>query len=79
MKVPADQPVLLKHETGHAVYGLVDTYCGDTYYYQNSPYPNVWASEEACIDDARSRGRDPAGCRQIKKSNTGTSVSCSRN
>jgi hypothetical protein len=79
MKVPADQPVLLKHETGHAVYGLVDTYCGDTYYYQNSPYPNVWASEAACMDDARSRGRDPANCRQIKKGSSGTSASCSRN
>lgn len=79
MKVPADQPVLLKHETGHAVYGLVDTYCGDTYYYQNNPYPNVWASEESCMADARSHGRDPASCRQIKKISSGTSASCSRN
>lgn len=79
MKVPADQPVLLKHETGHAVFGLVDTYCGDTYYYQNNPYPNVWTSEESCIADARSDGRDPANCRQIKKSSSGTSAACSKN
>lgn len=79
MKVPADQPVLLKHETGHAVYGLVDTYCGDTYYFQNTPYPNVWASEESCMTDAQSHNRDPSLCRQIQKIRTGSSVSCSKN
>jgi hypothetical protein len=67
MKVPADQPALLKHETGHAVYGLIDTYCGDTYYYQNDPYPNVWDSLESCTADARLHNRDAGRCRQIQK------------
>ena len=79
MKVPADQPVLLKHETGHALYGLIDTYCGNTYYYQNDPYPNVWESADSCMADARSDNRDPGRCRQIQKSNARASASCVRN
>ena len=45
------QPTLL-HESGHGVFGLVDTYCSrpqiDTYYGQNDPYSNVWISESNC-------------------------------
>ncbi|MDD1689292.1 MAG: carboxypeptidase-like regulatory domain-containing protein [Methanoregula sp.] len=78
MKAPADRPVLFSHESGHALFSLVDTYCGDTYYYQNGPYPNVWASLASCEADARSGSRDPAQCRQIRKT-TSLSSSCTRN
>lgn len=78
MKVPADQPMLLKHETGHAVFGLIDTYCGDTHYYQNEPYPNVWESGDACTADARKFNRDPGMCRQIQKNDMSTRT-CIRN
>jgi hypothetical protein len=78
MKVPADQPALVKHETGHAAFGLIDTYCGDTYYYQNEPYPNVWESRESCRADAQQHNRDPGMCRQIQKSSA-SSRSCVRN
>lgn len=75
MKVPSDKELLFVHETGHAVFGLVDTYCGNTYYYQNSPYPNVWTSPDSCMADAQADNRDPAACRQIEQNSPG---SCSR-
>jgi hypothetical protein len=78
MKAPADQLMLFRHETGHAVFGLVDTYCGDTYYYQNEPHPNVWASQDSCRTDAQSNNRDPGECRQIRKDNSSITP-CSRN
>ena len=77
MKAPADQELLLEHETGHAVFGLIDTYCGDTYYYQNDPYPNVWKSLDSCRADARSNNRDPEQCRQIERKSS-LSSSCIR-
>jgi len=77
MKAPADRAALFTHETGHAVFGLLDTYCGDTYYYENDPYPNVWSSESSCMDDARAGNRDPAQCRQIEKM-TKNSITCSK-
>lgn len=76
MKAPADRVTLFKHESGHAVFELVDTYCGNTYYYQNDPHPNVWSTLESCQADARANNRDPAPCRQIQK--TG-STSCTKN
>lgn len=78
MKAPADKMILFKHETGHAVFELVDTYCGTTYYYQNDPNPNVWATSESCKADARTNNRDPEQCRQIQKINSPSS-SCIRN
>jgi hypothetical protein len=77
MKAPADQEMLFKHETGHAVFELIDTYCGTTYYYQNDPNPNVWASLESCRTDARDGNRDPEQCRQIQKNSQ--SSSCIKN
>ncbi|PKG33109.1 MAG: hypothetical protein CW742_04690 [Methanoregula sp.] len=78
MKAPSDQLTLIQHETGHAMYDLVDTYCGNTYYYQNDPHANVWSSRENCESDARSHGRDPAQCRQIQQAATVSSASCSQ-
>ena len=74
MKVPADRTSLFFHETGHAIFGLVDTYCGDTWYYENDPYPNLWSSFASCQSGALADGRDPALCRPIGQD---ASVSCS--
>jgi hypothetical protein len=63
MKAPADQMGLVRHETGHAVFGLIDTYCGTTYYRQNDPNPNVWSSSDSCRADAVINHRDPDQCR----------------
>ena len=76
MKAPADKLMLFNHETGHAVYGLIDTYCGDTYYSQNDPYPNVWTSVKSCTSNAVANHRDPEQCQQIQKKNLLTSPSC---
>jgi hypothetical protein len=79
MKAPADQLTLVQHETGHAVFELVDTYCGNTYYYQNDPNANVWASLESCQSSARVNQRDPGLCRQIQKKASLSSASCIQN
>ena len=75
MKTPFDRAYLFDHEIGHALFGLVDTYCGNTYYYQNSPYPNVWTSLDTCRADAKVNNFDPENCKQIEG---GSSGSCSR-
>jgi len=68
------------HESGHAVFSLVDTYCGDTYYGQNDPFTNVWSSETACKNEMQSKGGDPATCRQILADdpNTAKNPDCSK-
>jgi hypothetical protein len=71
MKVPANKEGLFMHETGHAIYGLVDTYCGNTYYFMNTPHPNVWSSVDACRDDAQANSRNSTGCRQIIQQSPG--------
>jgi hypothetical protein len=67
LKAPADSPMIFLHESGHVVFGLIDTYCGDTYYIENSPFPNVWSSEYSCKKNAEKEGWDSASCRQILK------------
>jgi hypothetical protein len=59
------QEVIPVHEAGHAVFSVIDTYCGDTHYEQNNPLTNVWDSEAACISEIQSTGGDTSRCRQI--------------
>jgi len=80
MKAPADSPMIFLHESGHVVFGLIDTYCADTYYVENSPFPNVWDTEEACIKDAESEHWDTSACRQIlKPAGSQSNYSCIKN
>jgi hypothetical protein len=67
LKAPSDSPLIFLHESGHVVFGLIDTYCGDTYYEENSPFPNVWGSEYSCKKNAEHEGWDTTTCRQILK------------
>jgi len=67
LKAPADSPAIFLHESGHVVFGLIDTYCGDTYYVENSPFPNVWSSESSCKKNAEQERWDITSCRQILK------------
>ena len=67
LKAPADSPMIFLHESGHVVFGLIDTYCGDTYYVENSPFPNVWSSESSCKKNAEQERWDTTSCRQILK------------
>lgn len=71
---------VMLHESGHAVFSLVDTYCGDTYYEQNDPFTNVWSSETACKNDIKSKGGDQSQCRQILADdpNTAKNPDCSK-
>jgi len=68
LKIPAvNRDFLILHETGHGLFGLVDTYCGDTDYFENDPFPNVWSTLDACRVGAMTDNRDPSGCRMIEQ------------
>jgi hypothetical protein len=56
------------HESGHAIFGLQDEYCGETTSYeQNDPVPNIWSSEENCRDYAESQdGWNSDNCIRIE-------------
>jgi hypothetical protein len=70
-------PTLL-HESGHGIFGLVDTYCSrpgiDTSYWQNDPYANVWTSESNCKQAAvmQEKNLNPALCRRNEADNPAT-------
>lgn len=53
------------HESGHAVFGLGDTYCGDTWYGYIDPKANHWPYKNWCEIDVKNAGLDPSKCRQI--------------
>lgn len=79
-KAPGFHGGVVIHESGHAVFALVDEYCGDTYYEQNNPLPNVWSSLSNCRNDVTREGWDPNNCRQILWDNVSTTgIDCSRN
>jgi len=65
IKVPADGGRLILHESGHAIFGLIDVYCGDTYYIENDPSPNVWSSGSACRRSAADDRWNSSACGQI--------------
>jgi len=69
LKIPADQDILFLHECGHAIFGLVDTYCDNTIYWQNDPEPNVWSAPERCVKDTTDNLWSSSGCQQIQKVN----------
>ena len=71
MKIPMNRDMLIYHELGHALFGLVDTYCGDTDYFENDPFPNVWSSSETCRNSAIADNRDPSKCRIIEQDSAG--------
>jgi len=63
-------PTML-HESGHGIFGLVDTYCSrpgiDTSYSQNDPFSNVWTSDANCKQAPESPygNLNPVNCRRI--------------
>ena len=56
---------VMVHESGHAVFGLTDTYCGHTGYHLDYPVTNVWQSEDECRSVIQASGGDPGQCRAI--------------
>jgi hypothetical protein len=78
-KAPADSGSVFMHEAGHAVFGLIDTYCGETYYAENDPNPNVWSSQSGCVMAAMKNNWDPLQCRKIvRPANKGTTAACQK-
>ncbi len=72
-KISANAGRLFYHENGHVMFGLIDTYCGDTYYVENDPDPNVWSSEGSCAASAKADQWDPSICHQISGMISGSS------
>jgi hypothetical protein len=60
------------HESGHGIFGLVDDYCGKTYYVQNDPFPNAWDSPDNCQKFAQSQKWTMGTCRRIEWDNPAT-------
>jgi parallel beta-helix repeat protein len=69
---------VVTHESGHALFGLVDEYCGHTYYTQPGTHPNVWSSLGGCQTYASSHGWNLGNCRQIQDINASGAVTCSK-
>ena len=80
LKAPADSSMIFLHESGHVVFGLIDTYCGPTYYQENSPSPNVWSTLDSCMTSAAQEHWNTSECRQITKPATSRfSEACVKN
>jgi hypothetical protein len=80
LKAPVDSSMIFLHESGHLVFGLIDTYCGPTYYRENTPSPNVWSTLDSCIASATQEHWNASECRQITKPATSRSpVACVKN
>jgi hypothetical protein len=62
------------HESGHAIFDLIDEYCGDTWYpsvaAQLPDMTNVWLSEEDCEAAATAEGWAGGLCTEIETLDT---------
>jgi len=63
----AGQDDVVLHESMHSIFGLVDEYCGPTYYTQNDPDSNVWSSLSKCQSEANNEGWTLGSCRRIEE------------
>jgi hypothetical protein len=72
--VAENQSPTVMHESGHALFGLVDEYCAgkepdgspSTTYSQPSVLPNVWSSLQNCQNDAAAAGWTLGNCTKIQ-------------
>jgi hypothetical protein len=78
-KAPANNGQVFLHESGHAIFGLMDTYCGDTYYAENMPFPNVWLSAKNCSYDTQKHSGEGSGCRPISGDASVSKSTCGKN
>lgn len=83
-KAQARAPKLVLHESGHAVFGLIDEYCGRTWYPASEsdlpPESNAWLSNATCKANATNEGWVNGTCRQIMWDNVSTpGIDCIKN
>ena len=73
-EAPGREGGVVIHESGHAVFDLIDEYCGDTWYPSSeSDLPemtNVWLSEEDCEAAATAEGWTDGSCVEIETIDT---------
>jgi len=74
-KAPGRSKGVIIHESGHAVWGLIDEYCGDTSYHSSEldamPFNNIWNSQSDCLIEASAEGWSGGECREIDDHSTG--------
>ena len=68
-QAPGRHGGVVLHESGHAIFGLIDEYCGDTWYPDEvADLPvmtNVWMTEAACLAQEAAEGWATGVCREI--------------
>jgi hypothetical protein len=69
--VTSENLSVLRHESGHSLFGLVDEYCCDGYYEQVDSNPNIYSSLGNCKDDAPSLGFSGSDCWNFCPANAG--------
>ena len=63
---PARHEGVALHEHAHAIFGVIDEYCGNTSYPASPPaVTNVWTTSKQCQADAASHWWKGGSCRQI--------------
>lgn len=60
-----DYDKTLVHESGHALFGLIDEYCCDTHYEQQACQPNLYSSLANCQNDADAVGLPSSNCTKL--------------
>ncbi len=75
-KVAANRGAIFLHESGHAMFGLMDTYCGQTYYQENQPSANIWGSNASCREDVQRYRWNATLCRSISAGSAPGVVRC---
>ena len=70
MSSEIDYDKTLIHETGHALFGLIDEYCCDTSYSSQPCMKNLYASLASCQSDAPNVGLPASNCTQLTNGTT---------
>jgi hypothetical protein len=74
-RAPGRKKGVIIHESGHAVWGLIDEYCGDTSYHSSGLdamlYNNIWNTLGDCLSEAAGEGWVAGECREIDDYSTG--------
>ena len=64
---PAYGIEVLMHESGHAIFGLNDTYCGNTHYEPSIINTNIWSTYLKCLLDSQAESWTLGKCCEIEE------------
>jgi hypothetical protein len=77
---PARHGGVALHEHAHGIFGVIDEYCGNTYYPASPPVvTNVWKTSKQCQSDAATHWWKGGSCREIRYDDPATrGVDCTK-